>query len=183
MTEYNSAEIARFIADVFERTRDIADSERQLHAIMTAINERYAACPVKIVARAFEIVDEEMRYNFEESNRQHAAHQRQHDEAMQIFAGLSRDITFPEACKIKAAGDGPDAVLARKWLTRMSSCEWRLGEALSDAAHAAHPDFVQEAGRVWHYTGAGKMPNEEDLIEWFQLTHPREAKRIENEIT
>jgi hypothetical protein len=182
MTEYNSAEIARFIEDVFKRTCDIADPDQRLKVIMTAINEQYAACPMKVVKRAFEIVDEEMQFNFEEANRQHAAHRRQHDEAMQIFAGLSRNITFHEACKVKAAGDGPDAVLARKWLSRMESREWRLGEALGDAAHAAHPDFRRE-GRAWHYTGAGKMPNEQDLIEWFQLTHPREAKRIENDIT
>ena len=106
-------------------------------------------------------------------------HQREYEEALHILEGLGKKISISEAVEIKAAQGDP---IALRWQKAMGSKSYRLLEALGEAAHRAHPHFEQTPDHVWHWTGDGDMPSEDAMIDWFQMTHPTEARRIEAEI-
>jgi len=54
-----------------------------------------------------------------------------------------------------------------------------LHDALTVAAMDAHPDFERDPEHpgTWIYFGEDNV-DDDDLIDWFQRTHPREARAI-----
>jgi hypothetical protein len=84
-----------------------------------------------------------------------------------------------EAIEIKARQGDP---IALHWQASMNTREYRLIEALGEAAHLAHPEWMQTREGHFEWTGDGEMPSEDAMIDWFQMTHPTEARRIEAEI-
>ena len=132
------------------------------------------------IIHAFNILadeaDEEMRVATAEYRR----NKRDIAECLELLEGLPAPTTLAQAIAIKAQQGYP---LALRWQRAMNGKDYRLSEALGDAAHNAHPQFEQTPdGSGWHWTGDGEMPSEEAMIDWFQLTHPAEALRIEREI-
>jgi hypothetical protein len=94
-----------------------------------------------------------------------------------VFDGLEdrRGLTLKQAAEIKAAqGDAVAIALLKKWNSR----EHRLGLALLKAATEAHPDWVVES-RGYRFVGQGEPQESNALIEWFQTTHPKQAKAVE----
>jgi hypothetical protein len=92
--------------------------------------------------------------------------------AAQLFDGLPKGITFEEACRIKASRGNE---IARRFLSIMNSREQRVIDALFDAAVDRRPGW--RLGKKRHYS-----PESRKLVEWFQTTHPHEARKIEDSI-
>jgi hypothetical protein len=72
-----------------------------------------------------------------------------------------------------------------KWLDSVAPVFDGLpkGTTLEEAAMEADPkNWRQDDDGVWHWLGEGKMPDTHAMIERFQINHPAEALRIEDEI-
>jgi hypothetical protein len=96
-------------------------------------------------------------------------------EIMEEFPGIK----FGEAVAIKAGAGDP---LALEYIRHEQTPARRTYAALADAAYNAHPQFsVIPHGYMWHGK-KGAAPSESDLIDWFQMAHPAEARRIEDSI-
>lgn len=81
-----------------------------------------------------------------------------------------------EACRRRYGREFVDAIFASR--------DRHLAIArLAEAAHRAHPDFVETPEGDFDYTGPGEMPSEDAVIEWFQINHPAQARAIEAETT
>jgi hypothetical protein len=91
-----------------------------------------------------------------------------------IFAGLPKETTFEEACRIKAAqGD----LAAQRWIDHTNSREYQLGDALMTAAIERHPGWRDDGNG--QYTVSKGAPEGHMLIDWFQRNYPLEAREIE----
>jgi hypothetical protein len=100
--------------------------------------------------------------------------------AFHVFDGLPEGIELDEAARIKAARGDPQAI---KYLAQTNTPEARKDEALADAAYRAHPLFTIRPDGIIHWDGdAEDGPTHDEVIDWFQMTHPAEARRIEDEI-
>jgi hypothetical protein len=93
--------------------------------------------------------------------------------AAQLFEGLPKGITFEEACRIKAA---QGSEFAQRSLAAMDSREHRVFEALFEAAVDLHPGW-RRPDKERRYA-----PESRELVDWFQTTHPHEARNIEDSI-
>jgi hypothetical protein len=178
-SKFNTAEVVRFARDTERRLEAEGVDPYADGAMQRAIAERFPEMTRELWLRVLDVWKAEDDAEHAEYLAEYERNKRQHEMAEQIFAGLPENIKFGEACKIRAQGEGPVAEAARQWLRAMNSAMARLGEA----AHQAHPDFVETSEGHWHYTGPGEMPSEEALIEWFQLNHPAQARAIEAETT
>jgi hypothetical protein len=180
----NTAEMVRIMREVWEKQRDDRtglSGEEAFRAFVLAMAPRLPPeTPMTLVRRAFKIMFEELEHEWEQAQREHAAWNAHHEEAMLIFSGLP-NMPFREACIRKANVVGPDGDAARRWLAYWATPEYRRGEALMDAAVAAHPKWhgPDENGVCTVDEGA---PEGADLVDWFQRTYPREAARIEASI-
>jgi hypothetical protein len=109
-----------------------------------------------------------------------------------LFAEIStllkdwpHDDTFETVVTAKAARGDP---LALKWKAIITSKTYRRLSALCVTACEAHPhfeveDFGPSAPRdLWLYTGPGEAPSVEKLLDWYQMTYPRQARAIERSI-
>jgi hypothetical protein len=173
-SKFNTAEVVRFVDVTAER---LIDENIDLSpALLRAVRERFPEMTVEQYHRALDVWRDEIEAARAEREAEHECHKTQHDIMEQIFAGLENVVkNFEEACRIKAQGEGPVAEAARRWLIAMDGVMARL----SDAAHKAHPDFVETTKGHYRYTGPGDMPSEDALIEWFQINHPTQARAIE----
>jgi hypothetical protein len=128
------------------------------------------------VDRAFEIAAEEMR----ERAKAAAAEREWMESVAPLFDGLEEGTTLEEAAAIKAMQGDP---FAARVLVAFASPRYRLNSALCEAAMKADAkNWRQDEKEVWHWLGEGDMPDEGAMIERFQLNHPAEARRIEDEI-
>jgi hypothetical protein len=93
--------------------------------------------------------------------------------AAKLFKGLPKGITFEEACRIKAA---QGSEFAQRSLTAMDSREHKVFEALFAAAVRLHPEWRRSKKERLYATES------RELVEWFQTTHPHEARHIEDSI-
>jgi hypothetical protein len=98
---------------------------------------------------------------------------------MALVGKLEPGQTIGQKLRIMAArGDKRAQRILDSWNTR----ERRVSDALFEAAAAKHPDWRQD-GNAWRYRGPTKPEDDPaaQVIDWFQRTHPREARRIEDE--
>jgi hypothetical protein len=65
----------------------------------------------------------------------------------------------------------------------MNSREYRIYKALFDAAVDVHPGWTRLKDPNGHFEKSDSAPEADDLIEWFQMTYPSEARAIEDAIT
>jgi hypothetical protein len=101
------------------------------------------------------------------------------DFGIEMFEGLPEGLILDEAVRIKAKQGNK---LALRYLAEQGTKEARLIDALSDAAHAAHPQVkVLDYGR-YQWNADGEFPSTDALIEWFQINHPNEAREIERAV-
>jgi hypothetical protein len=144
-------------------------------AIAEEIIETYGH---EIAQAAFDEADRRDDLDWEEAQAQHKAWKEQYADAQMIFDGLPRDITFAEACRIKAERGDP---LAQRYLNWLNSREYRLETALFDAAISKRPDLWQRRdNHVIKWLGDdGDGPSNEAVIEEFQKNYPAEARAIE----
>ncbi len=106
--------------------------------------------------------------------------------AMRALQKLDSDVPDTEAdtlggkLRVKAARGSRQA---QAILDRWNSREDRVATALFEAAADRHPDFTR-ADRGWRYSGKEQLPDDVSawLVDWFQRTHPREARAIEDAI-
>jgi len=171
--KFNTAEAVRFIKDT---TRRLQTENIELSpALDRAIAERFPEMTIEQFGHVLKVHRADIEAEHAEFEAAHKRETARNDMAMQIYAGLENVAeNFEEACRIKAQGKGPVAEAARRWLIAMNDVTARL----ENAAHEAHPDFVQAPDKVWHYTGTGKMPSVEAMVEWFQINHPAQARAI-----
>ncbi|KWV50481.1 hypothetical protein AS156_14240 [Bradyrhizobium macuxiense] len=97
----------------------------------------------------------------------------------ELLDGMPKGTTVRQAAEIKAKrGDQ----LAIAFLAHINSPEVRIGEALWRAACEADPRWSKRGEGAYAWKGKGEPPSGEMMIEWFQTTHPTEARRIEAEV-
>jgi hypothetical protein len=93
--------------------------------------------------------------------------------AAKLFEGLPKGIIFDDACRMKAAeGNG----VAQRHLAAMNSRTNRVFEALFSAAVDLCPAWPRFQKNALYPMECRK------LVEWFQTTHPREARKVEDSI-
>ena len=84
--------------------------------------------------------------------------------------------TLLDAAETKAAeGDGVAIAL----LADFNSDVMRLAKALTKAAAEAHPGWKLISDGSIKRTSAQGPDTPDALVDWFQMTHPREASEIE----
>jgi hypothetical protein len=143
------------------------------------IREQFSGITIDEIESAFAVYDDEVDARFAEHQAQYIRSKDQSREARLIFEGCPADITFDEAVTFKAQQGDP---VALRWQASWNTKEYRRMEALSLAALAAHPQFVEKPDGVFEWIGEGDMPSENQMIDWFQLNHPSRAREIENAI-
>jgi hypothetical protein len=141
-------------------------------AIVEEIIETYGH---EIAQAAFDEADRRDDLDWEEAQAQHKAWKEQYADAMMIFDGLPKDITFAEACRIKAGRGDP---LAQRYLNWLNSRSYRLWSALINAAIERHPGYQHTGKHSWRKIDPA-APDENELVEWFQKNYPAEARAIE----
>jgi hypothetical protein len=99
---------------------------------------------------------------------------RENAEIDSICSGMPRDMSFAEACRIKAAQAN---VAAQRWLQYWDSRAFRLGDALLTAALERHPGWISHGNG--HCTQTKGAPDEEELVEWLYKNYPLVARDIE----
>jgi|GEM_PF-2674123 len=186
----NTAEIARFILEAEDRLvplveqKELTEHDLQIKLLM-AVRERFGKdLPREEYMRALHVALDELDRRAEAARESYKRTKRQLAATTMIHEGLPAGLRFREACQIRATGTGPVADLAQQYLTWFDSREYRVREALVEAAMKAHPYFERDVTRphIWHYTAPGDGPDEETLIDWFQRTHPARARAVEAEI-
>jgi hypothetical protein len=117
--------------------------------------------------------DEQMR----EAQAEYDQHKVRHKEAMEMFSGLPdrEKLTTIQACNIKYR---QGSELARKWLLELYGANHRLSEALNSAAVAAHPNWKKTKKGHYRRIDKSQPDNFDDLIDWFQRTHPLQAREV-----
>jgi hypothetical protein len=150
-----------------------------LEDLRAVIERKFPGITTEECLHALEVIRCESDARHAEAEAEYRRSKKETEEGWHIFEGLGEAITLSEAIEIKAAQGDP---IALRWQAGMNTRWYRLNDALSVAAHEAHPQFEEAPDQVWHWKGDGKMPSVEELIDWFQMTHPTEARRIEAEI-
>jgi hypothetical protein len=145
-----------------------------MKAIDAMIREKYPRATVDEIAHAIKIVRSDLKQEIDEDEDEAAAFER----VMEVVGELEPDQTVGEKLRIMAAaGDERARQILASWNTR----EARVRNALLDAAAERHPDW-ERAGNGWKYIGKGEPPrNMSVIVDWFQTTYPRDARRIEAE--
>ncbi|MGF3026697.1 hypothetical protein ACQVP2_28245 [Methylobacterium aquaticum] len=93
--------------------------------------------------------------------------------------GIPEGMAMGEALRLMA-GRGEPAAIAL--LAEMESPAYRTREALAEAALEAHPAWTRD-GEAWTLAeGAAGPASDDDLVDWYQRTHPRKARAITDRI-
>jgi hypothetical protein len=131
--------------------------------------------------RVLEALQDHIDAEHKEAERRYTLAKQKGEEVEVIFAGLPTTIGLEDACRLKAKREGREGELARKWLAEMNSPAHLLATALEVRAMELHPSFGRDPGKqgTWCWTGSGPMLETDALLDWFQMTHPKEASRIE----
>jgi hypothetical protein len=98
----------------------------------------------------------------------------------ELRRGLPADMPFIDVVRSRADEGNAFAVAL---LTKLESREYRIRTALLAAAAAVHPQCATAAdGRSLVRDGRSlTLKEEDDLIDWFRLTRPLEARVIERD--
>jgi hypothetical protein len=162
MTKVNAAQIA----EVMLQFPDPKEAFEE-------IRKRFPNAPVAVVDRAMKITLHELRERAAKSFRESESIKR----VGSVFDGLEgQGLTLRQAAEIKAAQGDPIAI---SLLAKVNSREWRLGGALWRAACEAHPDWEAVGDGSFRFTGKDQPQEPDELVDWFQLTHPRKARAVE----
>src|SRR5258708_2901110 len=95
-----------------------------------------------------------------------------------LFDGLPQHTSMHDAARIKAAQGDP---LAQQLLEQFNSRERRLHYALVDAAAQMHPEW-EKIGQGYRKIAGAPIEGDlalHQLVEWYQINYPLEARRIE----
>lgn len=131
MNDAPTPNLAKIAQTIFDRDASPNESPEDLKKFMTDVMgdlnyEQYSA----VIA----ILDHEHKEKQAEFDRQ----MKESNPAIEILSGLPKATTFYEACVIKAA---QGHTLAQHALRQMNSREYRVHEALFDAAVDVHPGW------------------------------------------
>jgi hypothetical protein len=129
---------------------------------------------------AFDAYDHEVNERFAQHQREYAAHKELYAQGCHLHERFPRAKTLDETVEMGIACRDPVALqLAAIWNTEA----YRLEEALGHAALRAHPQWMETEAGHFDWTGEGEMPPMNAMVEWFQMTHPTEAREIERKIS
>jgi hypothetical protein len=145
--------------------------------LFAAMRQRFPDCTVGELLRVLEIRVDAGQQKLEEAIAERKCTQQQRDEWEHIYDGLDRYMHFGKAIAIKAAQDDPVALW---WQAQLNSKAARMVLAMFRAAAKMHPQWRITEG-VYRWLGKGEPMNELELILWFQIIHPTEARKIEAE--
>jgi hypothetical protein len=169
------------ITDIVAVLHEMAIGDRpDVVEMVRRLVKRFPGITSEEVIRALAIRRDDAREEKREAEATYQREMKQFEEEMHIFEGMPENISLAEAAEIKASQGDP---IAKRVLAELTLPATRLTEELYYAACVADP-------KNWHvdntgYTtwlGGGDMPSESKMIEWFQINHPAEARRIEKEI-
>jgi hypothetical protein len=97
----------------------------------------------------------------------------------QRFPGITRE-QIARAFEI-ARGDTDESV--REGARRLIEAQSPLRQALFAAAVQADPQWEPAPPpEFFRWVGEGKSPSVDTMIDWFQMNHPAESRRIEDEV-
>ena len=109
---------------------------------------------------------------------EHEAHRANYNEIMRLFAACPEAKTTAEVCRIMAERGDP---FAQSMQAMFDSREFRLQEALTDAAVELHPGWRDD-----HDGSFTKLdpyaPEQLELIDWLYKTHPARARAVEQSV-
>jgi hypothetical protein len=167
--------------DIVAALREMAHGDRpdDLGEIHRRLDTRFPGIGNDQIKRAFDVLSDELREAKREADAEYRRATREIDEALYLLHGLPANTTIEEAVEIKAAQGDP---IALQWRAIMSTRKYRVEEALEQAAYQAHPEWKETPDGHFEWKGDSAMPSEAAMIDWFQMTHPTEARRIEVEI-
>jgi hypothetical protein len=162
------------LVDQFREAVIQLDDDDGVIALTDKLIETYGD---EIAFEIFEEADRREKLDWEEAQAEHKAWQEQHADAQMIFDGLPRNLTFGEACRIKAGRGDP---LAQRYLDFFNSRRYRVNTALFEAAVRKYPDLWRDNGdHSIAWLGKGEPPETHTVIDRFQMEYPAEAKAIE----
>lgn len=169
MTDFGSQ-----IADVV-RSLEVADPQQRLDLFRAILRERFPTASREDVLRAKNILEDEHRAQQEE-------YEASIEDAGRMVAFLEKhnvpaDMPFGTAVRTLAAKGDPEAIA---YLSDLNSPESLTFMALFDEAVNRHPDWERDdAGRYACLDEDGSQGTPETLVNWFQMTFPREAREVE----
>ncbi|ODM79934.1 hypothetical protein A6452_24260 [Bradyrhizobium elkanii] len=142
--------------------------------MIVRLGEQFPDASRDQITSAFKIAADDAREKVRKSQREAAALKT----ARPLLDDMPKGTTLRQAAEIKAKRGDP---LAIAFLEEINSPVVRIGEALWRAACEADPRWSR-IGAGFKWNGEGQPPSGAAMIEWFQMTHPTEARRIEAEI-
>ncbi len=143
----------------------------RMEEMIVRLGEQFPDASHDQITAAFEIAADDAREEARKSQREAAALKT----LRPLLDGMPKGTTLGQAAEIKARLGDP---LAMAFLADINSSQVRIGEALWRAACEADPRWSKN-GNGFKWKGEGEPPTGETMIEWFQMTHPGEARRIE----
>ena len=136
------------------------------------LQRRFPGATDSKIERCIDIADWEFRQRADH----HATEAANLERLSVFFSDMPEGMTLLEAAKTKAAG-GDAAVIAI--LSNFNSDATRLSVALTSAAAEAHPGWKLNPDGSIKRTSDDGPDTPDALVDWFQLTHPRQARDIE----
>jgi hypothetical protein len=178
MTKYNTADVVAAFNEFLDLTQNGGAEPARAHLpirlqMLGFMADRFPLLTEDGLARAFEV----WRYESAEEQKEINSQLEAAEQACRMFDGAPGARTYGEACQIKAEqGDE----FAKAQLAAWDDPASRPFMPLFFAAVEKHPG--------WETDGRAYWPSEDDapqtpeaLVDWFQMNHPRDAKRIEAE--
>ncbi len=161
-------------------TKNRAQLARELFQIETDDEHEYRRKTVAIIgdlpfaeAKAvLDLVNQMRREELEQAQREFERMKRDRS----VFDGLPNNLTLGEAAKIKAAAGDPVGKYLHEWFC---SRQHRLWRALIRAAIAHHPGWKINANHTYTKLDPS-APDNDALIDWFQINYPKKARAIED---
>jgi hypothetical protein len=152
-----------------------AKGEQAARAMLDEITERHG---LGTAAAAFAEMERRQEGEWALKEAEYEAGKAHRLEIMRLFEACPEAKTIAEVCRIMAERGDP---FAQSMQAMFDSHEFRLQEALADAALDLHPG--------WRVDGDGSFtkldpsaPEQLELIEWLYKKHPARARAIEESV-
>lgn len=174
-TAYPRAEVVAHLRGVLDATPpEIAgDGPALVLRIGHAAEARFPGVSADLVLEAIAVIQADDEAAEEDEARERA----QIEELVEMCRrhGLPEGMAMGDALHLMAERGEPAAIAL---LAGMETPAYRTSEALVEAALAAHPAWTRE-GEHWTLADEATGPvSDDDLVDWLQRTHPREARAI-----
>lgn len=173
------AELVTHLRTVLEETPPeiFDDSTAFVRHIERAVEVRFPDVAATTVLEAIEVIRSDDEAAEEDEERERAKVAAMVDMCQRH--AIPQDTPMGEALRLMAERGEPAAIAL---LAEMNSPAYRVREALVDAALKAHPAWYRDGDRWTIADDTAGPVSDDDLVDWFQRTHPHEARAITDRI-